>query len=216
AAPHARELLDCSCGIGTQAIGLARRGYRVLGTDISLRSLQRARTEADRLGAEVDFAQADFRDLEAIAGRFDVVISCDNAIPHLLDEEEVCVALSAMRSRLRPGGLLLLSTRDYDQALIDRPAAAPPLLVPGPPRRVVVRLHDWDGPDSRLHTVRFLILTEEDGGWTVAHHSARYRAITAGELGDAAARAGFVDITWMTAAAVGLHQPVMTAISPAA
>jgi hypothetical protein len=45
---------------------------------------------------------------------------------------------------------------------------------------------------------------------------ARYRAITAGELGDAAARAGFVDIRWMTAAAVGLHQPVMTAISPAA
>ncbi len=29
------EVLDCSCGIGTQAIGLAMRGYRVTGTDLS-------------------------------------------------------------------------------------------------------------------------------------------------------------------------------------
>jgi len=35
------DVLDCSCGIGTQAIGLARLGYRVQGTDISERSLER-------------------------------------------------------------------------------------------------------------------------------------------------------------------------------
>src|ERR1700680_4551084 len=35
--PQAKEILDCSCGIGTQAIGLARRGYRVHGTDVSER-----------------------------------------------------------------------------------------------------------------------------------------------------------------------------------
>jgi glycine/sarcosine N-methyltransferase len=29
------SLLDCSCGIGTQAIGLALRGYRVHASDIS-------------------------------------------------------------------------------------------------------------------------------------------------------------------------------------
>ena len=28
-------VLDCSCGIGTQAIALSRRGHRVTGTDIS-------------------------------------------------------------------------------------------------------------------------------------------------------------------------------------
>lgn len=216
AAPHALDVLDCSCGIGTQAVGLAGLGYRVLGTDISVRSLERARTEAERLGVEARFAPADFRDLDGITGRFDAVISCDNALPHLLDEHDIDRALAAMRSKLQRGGLLLISTRDYDRALIDRPASAPPLLIPGPPRRVVVRLHDWDAPDSRLHTVRFLILTEGDHGWTVAHHAARYRAVTGGELSAAAARAGFVDITWLTAEAAGFHQPVMTAINPAA
>jgi len=40
------SVLDCSCGIGTQAIGLALRGHRVVGTDISERPLQRALAEA--------------------------------------------------------------------------------------------------------------------------------------------------------------------------
>src|SRR3954462_5622846 len=33
--PHAGSVLDCACGIGTQAIGLAGLGYRVVGTDLS-------------------------------------------------------------------------------------------------------------------------------------------------------------------------------------
>ena len=75
ARPHAKAILDCSCGIGTQAIGLARRGYRVHGTDISERSLDRARKEAERLGATVSFGVCDFRDLSSVDGLFDVVIS---------------------------------------------------------------------------------------------------------------------------------------------
>ena len=92
--PDAADVLDCSCGIGTQAIGLALRGYRVRGTDISRGALERTRSEAARLGASVSFDVADFRDLSSVAGLFDVVISCDNAIPHLLDAEDLPKALS--------------------------------------------------------------------------------------------------------------------------
>ena len=77
--PDARSVLDCSCGIGTQAIGLAKLGYRVVGTDISAGEIERARREAQRFGVEASFFTADFRDLSAIEGAFDVVISCDNA-----------------------------------------------------------------------------------------------------------------------------------------
>jgi SAM-dependent methyltransferase len=209
--PQARDVLDCSCGIGTQAIGLARRGYRVSGTDISERSVERARLEAARLGAEVAFGLADFRDLAQVAGDFDVVLSCDNALPHLLGDEDLSRALRAMRSKLRPGGLLVISTRDYDTALIERPAVAPPLLVPGPPRRIVLRIHDWDATDSDLYTVRFLVLTEAESEWTVAHHSTRYRALRSDALARAAADAGFAAITWLSGAEAAFHQPVMTA-----
>lgn len=204
----AADVLDCSCGIGTQAIGLALLGHRVVGTDISERSLTRARVEATRLGAEVSFSVADFRDLYGVDGPFDVVLSCDNALPHLLEPAEIAAALRAMRSKLRDGGLLMVSIRDYDE---ERPPPPAPYLVAGPPRRLVVRMHDWDGPDSPLYTVRFFFITETGGGWELAHHAARYRAMPRSELTAAAATAGFDDIIWREADDVGYHQPIMTA-----
>jgi glycine/sarcosine N-methyltransferase len=202
------DILDCSCGIGTQAIGLALRGHRVHGTDISEPSLERARVEAARLGATVSLAVADFRDLASVSGTFDVVLSCDNALPHLLDEADIASALRAMRSKLRPGGLLIISIRDYDK---ERPQAPPPYVVAGPPRRLVVRMHDWDAPDSPYYTVWFFFLTQTDGGWTMTHHGARYRAMPRAELTAVAAAAGFDDIAWREADDVGYHQPIMTA-----
>jgi glycine/sarcosine N-methyltransferase len=212
--PGATDVLDCSCGIGTQAIGLALHGYRVQGTDISERSVERGRDEAARLGAEVAFGFADFRDLATVAGDFDVVMSCDNALPHLLSDDDVARALRAMYAKLRPDGLLVISTRDYDAALVDRPATAPPLLIAGPPRRLFIRLHDWDAANSIYYTVRFFALTESDAGWTLEQHSARYRAITSDELSRAARRAGFDSVKWHAADGIGYHQPVMTAARP--
>ena len=41
---------DVACGIGTQLIGLAGLGHRMLGSDISLRAVQRARRECAAAG----------------------------------------------------------------------------------------------------------------------------------------------------------------------
>ena len=215
ARPDAVTVLDCSCGIGTQAIGLARQGFRVTGTDISPAAVVRARTEAARLEADVQFGVADFRDLRDVSGWFDVVLSADNALPHLLDDADLVQALTAMRSRLRAGGLLVVTMRDYDRALAERPPTATPILVAGPPRQVVVRLHDWDAPTSSLYTVRFLICTEDSNGeWSVQQHSARYRAITRAAFTGLLRHTGFVDIEWWTGPEVGFHQPVVIATSP--
>jgi len=121
-----RSVLDATCGIGTQAIGLAARGYEVTATDISPASIARARLEAERLGTRVSFAVADLRALgDAVAGPFDVAISFDNALPHLLTDDELAAALSNLHGVLRPGGLLLASIRDYDALPGDRPAGEP-------------------------------------------------------------------------------------------
>jgi glycine/sarcosine N-methyltransferase len=209
--PGARDVLDCSCGIGTQSIGLARLGYRVTGTDISEREIERARREAALARVEASFSVADFRDLSGVEGEFDVVISCDNAIPHLLDAGDVPKALTQMRSRLRRGGLLVITMRDFDQALAERPSMAPPVIVAGPPRRVLVRLHDWD-EERPSYTVRYLVLTESESGWNLAEHTTRYRAITRDELATAARAAGLSDIAWPTERTVVGGQQVMTAM----
>ncbi len=208
--PDAASVLDCSCGIGTQALGLARRGYRVVGSDISPGQIRRAQREAARFGVEARFSVADFRDLSEVGGEFDVVISCDNAIPHLLDERDVPKALAQMRSKLRVGGLLVITMRDFDRALVDKPPIASPAVIRGEPRRVLVRLHDWDH-DRPCYTVRYLVLTEADGGWSVREHRVRLRAITRAELTGAAEESGFAEIEWPSEPRVVGRQLVLTA-----
>jgi SAM-dependent methyltransferase len=193
----AADVLDCACGIGTQAIGLALRGYRVHGTDLSAEPVARARREAERLGAEVSFGLADFRDLSGVPGTYDAVICCDNALPHLLETDDVVRALREMRAKLRPGGVLVVTLRDFDEALESRPALRPTVLDPGPPRRVLVRMHDWD--DERPeYVVRYVILTETNTGWSARELSMRYRAYTSAETEAAARAAGFDEVEWVS------------------
>ena len=54
-----RSLLDVSCGIGTQVIGLARQGFSVTASDLSERAVARAKDEARRRAVEIDFSICD-------------------------------------------------------------------------------------------------------------------------------------------------------------
>lgn len=82
--------LDCSYGTGTQAIGLVNYGYNVSATDISPASVKRAEKEALSRGVKINFGVADFRSLyKDVTGTFDIVLTADNAIPHLLTNNDL-------------------------------------------------------------------------------------------------------------------------------
>ena len=46
------ETLDCSCGIGTQVLGLANLGYRIQGSDVSPNAIRRAKVESADLSCD--------------------------------------------------------------------------------------------------------------------------------------------------------------------
>src|SRR4051794_40302039 len=72
----AKSILDVSCGIGTQALGLALRGFVVTASDLSAGAVQRARAEAQSRFLDIDFSVCDMRSASAHHGRnFDVVVS---------------------------------------------------------------------------------------------------------------------------------------------
>ena len=60
----AGAVLDASCGIGTQAIGLARAGFSVTATDISRASVERCAREASARGLTMTTGVADLRVLD--------------------------------------------------------------------------------------------------------------------------------------------------------
>jgi SAM-dependent methyltransferase len=109
-------VLDVACGIGTQALGLAALGYAVTASDLSAAAVERARQEAGRRGLRIDFSVADMRAVHAHHQKqFDLVIACDNAVPHLLTDGELLTAFGQMFACTRPGGGCLITVRDYDK-----------------------------------------------------------------------------------------------------
>lgn len=52
---------DVTCGMGTQAIGLAQRGYPVEASDLSLQAIERAKEETDKRGLTIHYTVSDMR-----------------------------------------------------------------------------------------------------------------------------------------------------------
>jgi SAM-dependent methyltransferase len=109
--PGAR-ILDIGCGHGRHANELARRGYSVLGVDLVLGFLERARDEARRDGLHVEYALGDVRGL-GMAESFDHAVCLFDAFGFLEDADNEDYLRSVARA-LRPGGALLLDVRNRD------------------------------------------------------------------------------------------------------
>lgn len=212
--PRPYRLLDCACGIGTQAIGLAILGHGVHATDLSPVSIECARAEAERLGVDMGFGVADYRRLdEDVKDTFDVVLCCDNSIAHCLTDADLGAALGSMKSRLEPDGLLLLSARDYDALVADRPRFNNQHVQDRTDgRRVVFQLWDWDD-DGRRYSVHQFLLRDQGGKFSVNHFETRLRALLRDELLGAVCNAGYDQVRWHPPEDTGYYQPIVTALN---
>ena len=205
-------VLDCACGIGTQAIGLALQGYRVHATDLSSVSIDCARTEARRVGVDMTFDIADFRNLDqTLDDRFDVVMACDNSIAHCLIDADLSAALASMKSRLTVGGVLLLSVRDYDALVGDRPRFNNEHVEDRPDgRRVVFQVWDWEN-DGDAYVMHQFLLRATDAGYQTNHFQTKLRALRRDQLINALRNADYRDVRWHLPDETGYYQPLVTA-----
>ena len=107
-----RRVLDAAVGIGTQALGLVALGFRVTGSDISHVAVRRAGEEAGRRGLHLGCVVGDVRALPVRSATFDIVLACDNALPHLLTEHDIQCAFRECFRCIRPRGGCVISMRD--------------------------------------------------------------------------------------------------------
>ncbi len=208
------SVLDCSCGIGTQAVGLSRLGHRVTGTDLSRAAVARAVDEAAARAVRLPAAVADMRRLPFADARFDAVLSADNSLPHLLTGTDVLAALTGMRRVLRGGGLLMISTRPYDEILRSRPrTTAPQLSETADGQAFTFQVWDWHD-DGERYDLRLFRLLPRDEGWHVEVGRTTYWALTQRQLTDFVLEAGFEAPRWHTTDSSGFFQPLLTALAP--
>lgn len=109
-------ILDLACGFGHHALELARRGFRVVGVDVSQELIDYAKARALQKGIDVEFICADLRSL-SIDHKFEVVLSLfDGAIGYFETEEENLKTFSVISSFLRPGGKHLMQIPNPEYA----------------------------------------------------------------------------------------------------
>lgn len=204
--------LDCACGIGTQLMGLASLGYAMSGCDLSPVAVARAGTECAVRGLTADVVVADFRDLPYPDAGFDAVVCADNALPHLLSEADVTQALREMRRVSRPGAVIVVTTRDYDAVVAERPVSTPVQFssVSGL-RTVTTQLWDWREGSTVYDLTHLQVHEEAPGQWAATSRTATYRAWTRAELTELARAAGLLDVRWAASSEAVLFQPTMIA-----
>lgn len=203
------RILDCACGIGTQAIGLAALGYTVTASDISEGELIEAADRAEKNGVTIRFARADFCALsDTFSEQFDIVIAMDNALPHMMTKEALESAVKSITAQIRPGGLFVASIRDYDRLLEEKPPYSPPYIHPTDKgQRVSFQTWVWNEDNYRL--TQYIIDDEET--LQISKFECEYRAARRDELTRLLIAAGCSDVLWRFPDETGFYQPIVIA-----
>jgi hypothetical protein len=116
-----------------------------------------------------------------------------------------------MRRVAVPGGLVLISTRDYDELRRTRPGATPVQVSRNDAGLAatfqVWRWHD----DGERYDYDHLMLVQEHSGWRVGHRTGTYWALTRAELSALAVDAGLTAVRWLLPEETGFFQPLLVA-----
>ncbi len=199
-------ILDVACGIGTQALGLAALGHHVTASDISAGAVERAKLEAAARGLAVRFSVADMRQAATHhREQFDLVIACDNSLPHLLTDEDLVAAFGQLFVCTRPNGGCLISVRDYDMEERDAVQVKPyGIRDEGGVRYLVWQVWEFRGPIYDLA----MYLVEDRGGADCATRVMRsqYYAVGIHKLMELMRQAGFAQVERLDGC---FYQPIL-------
>jgi SAM-dependent methyltransferase len=114
--PAGGRVLDCAAGTGQLAVGLALRGFEVVASDASPGMVERTARLAAEHGVVVPAMTCRWENLEpdGFGGAFDAVFCVGNSLTHAGSRTLRRVALQRMASVLQSGGILVLTSRNWE------------------------------------------------------------------------------------------------------
>ncbi len=109
--PPGSRVLDAGCGNGRYLLPLSRK-YNVVGIDISVNALSKARSYLDRSGQRAECIASTITALPFSDRSFDAVV-CYGVLQHLLENERA-LAAQELKRVLKPSGVLFIEVFGTD------------------------------------------------------------------------------------------------------
>lgn len=193
---RAVRVLDSACGTGMHAIALAQRGFAVAGADLSAGMIERARANAASSNLSISFEPVGFGAQALVFARqallpFDALLCLGNSLPHLLSAGDLAKALADFAACLRPGGLLLLQSRNFDAVMVHRERWMEPQSYRQDQNEwIFLRFYDYT-PDGLIDFNILTLKRTAEGPWAQTVTTTRLRPLLQSELLTALTAAGF-------------------------
>ncbi len=191
---HVSTVLDCACGTGVQAIGLARRGYSVAASDISPAMVAKTRHKASQEGFNIELKESDFRDLNPWSGRkFDAVVNSGNSITLVADETDVLQALQSMVGRMKSsGGIGIVGIHNYHGLRQDSADFYLRYVISHPDEfRLVADLRKFDHKRVEVNNI---FVRHHNERWDFKTHKKSYLLLDIARLKPLMIKAGFNEV----------------------
>ena len=151
---------------------------------------------------------------KAFRDAFDVVVALDSPLSHLGGAGDLRIAFLGARTALSSGGLLAVSTPDYDSLLKTKPRELALRHREAGGRTVITfQIWDWDAGAPTYVCSQF-ILQSRMGGWKTVQSATRLRAFTRAQITEDLEASGFTNIRWHEPQGTGYREPIVTAMSP--
>jgi SAM-dependent methyltransferase len=156
-----KTILDLGCGTGNHAIPMARRGYQVIGVDISEDMLACARAKSQSAGSEgQSFLHGDVRSID-LHQQFDAVLMMFAVLGYQTTNEDVLSALNSASRHLKPGGLFICDVW-YGPAVLSQRPTEKVKIIPTPKGKIIRTASGHLDTFRHLCEVRYHILRIED------------------------------------------------------
>ena len=132
---RAPRILDLGCGTGGHALMLARRGFEVVGVDLSASMVAVAKKKAEAQRLAIDWRVGDLVDVR-VSGKFDAVAIMFAVLGYVTDTDRLRRAFTNARRHLDSGGKLIFDVW-YGPAVLTEGPAERVKVIPQPDGSVI-------------------------------------------------------------------------------
>ncbi|WP_026518093.1 class I SAM-dependent DNA methyltransferase [Butyrivibrio sp. MC2021] len=99
-------VVELGCGTGSFTEVLAKKGYDIMGTDISADMLNIARNKAMEKGLNIMYLEQDMRELDLYCTAGTIVSVCDS-VNYVLEDDEIIETFKLVNNFLFPKGIFI-------------------------------------------------------------------------------------------------------------